>query len=343
MRSVAGAVAVCLTITACDVVAGAPCSPDGSSTTNAKYVLQCRAGKWVNVMTLAERDAIIAAKQRATHLAAMDKRALAIRGVGAWVDAYDWSPTFVKSRSSTAKPPFTLARIDAMAAAGVQTLYIQTAQSSLPDTILDKALLTTIVARARAKRMRVVGWYLPTFANPAADRAKLSAAAKFGFDGIGMDIESRVVTDVNARNAQLVAMSTWLRKAFPALPLAAIVLAPVHLDVINRTFWPNFPWSKINMSFDSWMTMGYWTDRTSSSGWRNGYKYTSENIDRLRLHLGLPKAAVHPVGGLANAATTADIAGYVKAAKERNAYGGSLYDDMISKPGQYAQLGPLRR
>ena len=52
-------------------------------------------------------------------------------------------------------------------------------------------------------------------------------------------------------------------------------------------------------SYDAWMTMGYWTNRKPDSGYRDAYRYTRENIDRLRVNLGNPDAIVHPIGGLA--------------------------------------------
>lgn len=89
--------------------------------------------------------------------------------------------------------------------------------------------------------------------------------------------------------------------------------------------------------------MAYWTNRTPASGWRDGYLYTRENIDRVRANLGHPTAAVHPIGGLSDTATPGEIDGFVRAALERNAIGGGLYDDAISNTGQYAQLTPLAR
>ena len=59
-------------------------------------------------------------------------------------------------------------------------------------------------------------------------------------DGIGVDIESRVVPDVNDRSARLVDLSRRLRRR-PARGASAIVVPPVVMDVINVNFWPGFP------------------------------------------------------------------------------------------------------
>ena len=47
-----------------------------------------------------------------------------------------------------AREPFTAARIDRMADAGIQQLYIQTASPRLNDLVLDRALLQSLIARA---------------------------------------------------------------------------------------------------------------------------------------------------------------------------------------------------
>ena len=72
--------------------------------------------------------------------------------------------------------------------------------------------------------------------------------------------------------------------------------------------------------------MDYWTFRKPESGYRDAYKYTAENIDRLRGDLGAPDAIVHAIGGLAESTTTADIDAYYQASAERGGIGGGLYD-----------------
>jgi hypothetical protein len=91
------------------------------------------------------------------------------------------------------------------------------------------------------------------------------------------------------------------------------------------------------------MPMSYWTNRTTASGWRDGYRYTVENIDRVRANLGIAGAMVHVIGGLSDAATAGEIDAFVWGSVERHAIGGGLYDDAISSTSQYAQLAPLQR
>ena len=326
--------------------AGRRCTGSGWAR-DTTHVLQCRNGRWAKAMTFGDYLRFLDAvnKQAAAEQARRESsaaRAAVLRGTSAWVDVYDWSPTFVASRNPAATPAFTLARIDRMAASGISTLYIQTAKAELSDPVLDRDLLVSIIARARQKGLRVVGWYLPTFVDPVVDRAHLAATADLGVDGIGVDIES-TVTELGARNARLVELSTWLRSTYPGMPLGAIVLPPVVTEVLNLKYWPQFPWKDIATSYDVWMPMAYWTNRTPASGWRDGYLYTRENIDRVRADLGDPNAAVHPVGGLSDTATLAEIDGFVQAANERGAIGGGIYDDMISTPEQYSHLAPLAR
>ena len=348
-RSVAIAVLalVALVATGCPLTkVGRKCTGSGWAR-DTTHVLQCRNGKWAKAMTFgdylrfvdaANKQAAAEAERRVSSQA----RADVMRGTGAWVDVYDWSPTFVASKKAGAVPSFTLSRIDRMADNGISTLYIQTAKAELPDAVLDKALLTSIIDKARQRGMRVVGWYLPTFADPAADQSHLAATADLGVDGIGVDIES-TATELGLRNQRLIDLSNWLRATYPSMPLSAIVLPPVVTEILNLNYWPQFPWQQISAAYDVWMPMAYWTNRTVASGWRDGYLYTRENIDRVRANLGSPTAPIHAVGGLSDGATDADIDGFVRAANEAGAIGGGLYDDAISSAAQYTRLAPLQR
>lgn len=246
----------------------------------------------------------------------------AVRGYGAWIDVYDWSAAYTKGR-----PRVSPATIDTMAAEGVQTLYVQAAKAAFRTRLVDEHLLRPIVDRARARGIRVVGWYLPTLVNPADDMARLRAIAALPVDGIGVDIEARSVRDLRTRNDRLVALSAQLRREYPKLPLAAVTLAPVHLEVVNPSFWPAFPWRALRPYYDVWMPMGYWSDRKASSGYRDGYRYTVENVRRLRNNLGDQRAAVHPIGSPTSAS---DIDGMRRAVEETASVGGSVYDWQIT-------------
>jgi len=259
--------------------------------------------------------------------------AAAFHGLGTWIDVYDWTATYTNNN-----PQISEADIDHMAQVGVQTLYVQASRADNPDDVMEPERLRPLIDRAHAKGMRVVAWYLPTLEDPAHDLARMLAMAKLPVEGLGVDIEARNVSDVNDRNQRLIALSADLRKALPKLAIAAIVLPPVVLEVVNTNYWPNFPWKAIAGSYDLWMPMTYWTNRTQSSGYRDAYRYTSENISRMRTDLGLPNAIVHPIGGIGDKTTAADDDAYLKAASEAHAVGGSVYDWRTTAPDTWSHL-----
>jgi hypothetical protein len=71
---------------------------------------------------------------------------------------------------------------------------------------------------------------------------------------------------------------------------------------------------------------------------RDGYMYTNTNIKLMRKHLRDADALVHPIGGIASDATTADDIGFVRAARADHAIGWSLYDFNTTTSGVWARL-----
>ena len=259
-------------------------------------------------------------------------------GLGTWVDVYDWSATYTREAGPQVGPE----TVDLMAAEGVQTLYIQASKHDAPDDILEGDRLAAIIARAQARGIRVVAWYLPTLVDPSADLRRLLAIAALPVEGLAVDIEARNVDDVTERNRRLVQLSADLRAALPGRALGGIVLPPVVMEEVNPNYWPGFPWREIAPYYDVWQTMGYWTNRKASSGWRDAYAYTMENVLRLRRNLGLPEAPVHPIGGIGDRTTTQDLAGFHRAAVESASIGGSLYDWRTTGAGLWAGMRPFR-
>jgi hypothetical protein len=260
----------------------------------------------------------------------------AYHGLGTWVDAYDFSREY----GGRTKP----ASVDDMATNGVKTLYIQGAKDKDGGGtgVLSSDLLGQFLEKAHAHKMRVVAWYLPRFVDPARDWAHVDAMLTFTshgqrFDGIGIDIESREVSDVKTRNDRLVALSTKLRKA-TALPTSAIVVPPVVTDKINPNFWPSFPWAQLKPSYDVWAPMSYYTNRTKQPEWRDAYKYSSENVKLLRQDVGDPNAVVHVVGGVGTDSTAKDYDGLVRAAKDTKCVGASSYDYGVTAKSAWATL-----
>jgi len=274
-----------------------------------------------------------------TRPAAAD-RTSSFKGMGAWVDVFEWAPSY-SGTAVTLSPT----AVDRMAAEGVQVLYLQATRYNNPTggDIVDPDVLGQWLARAKAHGIRVVAWYMPTFTDPVADLRRLKAVAGLpDVAGIGVNIESTAVADPAVRSARMVELSRAVRAALPTRPLSAIVLPPVDTDVVNLTYWPGFPWPQIRGIYDVWQPMGYWTNRTASSGYRNAERYTRENVERLRAHLGDPGAVVHPIGGIMNKATPADVSGYLKAVHDTGSIGASLYNWSTQKPETYALMRAAR-
>ena len=255
----------------------------------------------------------------------------AYRGLGTWIDVYDYVPAFQRSGD---EPSVTTASFRDMARLGVKTVYLQAAQADTrsPGDTIDPKLLGRMLRAAHDADLRVVAWYLPQFVDVNADFRRLRAVMDFKsggerFDGIAVDIEyNRGVPDVDERNAALVDLSRRVRRAAGDRPVGAIVLEPVFLEVVSPDFWPQFPWGRLSSLYDVWLPMSYWTNRSTDSGYKEGFKYTDENIRRVRNNLGDRNAPVHAIGGIGDSALVKDYAGFVRAVEKDGAIGWSIYD-----------------
>ena len=265
--------------------------------------------------------------------------------LGTWVDVYDYVPAF---QADGAPPAVTPASVDDMAALGVRTLYLQAAQEDVrsPGATVDPELLEQFLRRAHDNDVAVVGWYLPRLSDLDADLRHVRAIHRFeaggeGFDGLALDIEwTEGVPDVQARNDALVDFSGRVRDVVgDREAVAAIVLEPVLLEVVNPLYWPDFPWRRVAPDYDVWMPMSYWTNRSNDSGYREGFRYTEENIRRLRQNLPDGEdAIVHAIGGIGDGATPADYEGFVRASREGDAFGWSVYDFNTITSGAWPRL-----
>ena len=265
------------------------------------------------------------------------------RGLGTWVDAYDFSPQF---QPKGAPPPVTPESMDDLAAAGVKTLYLQAAKDDIrsPGNLVNPEILGPMLNRAHARGIKVVAWYLPKFYDLDSDMRRFLAMRDFrwngeGFDGIGNDIEwTRDVPNHAERSARLIELSRRLRAAMGSAAVSAIPLPPVLIETVNPRYWPGFPWRELAGLYDVWMPMGYWSFRTQSSGWRDAYRYTEENVRRVRANLGLPGAPVHPIGGTDNKSNDHDYRGFVRACIDSGSIGGSIYDWRTTPMASYGIL-----
>jgi hypothetical protein len=275
-------------------------------------------------------DELDAAASPATPVPA-ERTVDAYAGYGTWVDVYDFLPAM---QAPGRTPLVTPDDVDDMADHGVRTVYLQAAREDVrtPGRLVARDLIAEFLARAHERRVRVIGWYLPLFGDIDRDLAHLEAISTFEagghrFDGVAVDIEwTRAVPDARQRSHRLVELSRRLRDAVGDDALGAIVLPPVQLEDVNRHMWPAFPWEDLAPLYDAWLPMGYWTDRRPESGWRDARAYTEENVDRLREDLGDDDAAVHPIGGIGDAATSDDLSQFAQALRDTEAIGGSVYD-----------------
>ncbi len=254
----------------------------------------------------------------------------AYRGLGAWVDVYDFAPTY----QSGPTPPLTPEAVDEMAELGVRTIFIQAARNDerATDGVVDPGVLAQFLLRAHRNGIRVVGWYLPKFADVDLDLRRLAAVSDFEvlghrFDGVAVDIEfTEDVPDHALRSQRLVTLSGRLRDRMGQEVLGAIVLPPVQLEVVNPRFWPAFPYRDLEALYDVWLPMAYWTFRRADSGYHDGYRYSHESVERLRANLGEPDARVHPIGGIGDEATTGELDAFLQSLADVDAVGGSIYD-----------------
>src|SRR3546814_12521450 len=99
-----------------------------------------------------------------------------------------------------------------MAAAGVQTLYLQTGHRTSGADIMEHQRQLDLINRAKAHGMYVVGWYLPMLEDVDTDLPRpVAAAPRLTPDGLGVDLDSRAVAAVAERNRRLLALSGRLR------------------------------------------------------------------------------------------------------------------------------------
>ena len=255
----------------------------------------------------------------------------AYQGLGTWVDIWDGA--------QWAKPEDAVARMRDL---GVTTLYLETSNYSQAVDLLRPAALGRFVDAAHANGLRIVAWYLPSFANVVRDLRRSLAAVRFrspkgeAFDSFALDIEAKVVPSAAKRSVRLLGLSRALRKAVgPDYPLGAIIPAPRGMD-LNPKYWPGFPYEGLAKSYDVFMPMGYFTYRTKTGAATRAY--TEANAELLRARAADEGLAVHLVGGLAGSATVAQVRAFAAAAADEGALGASLYDYATTSAAQWRVL-----
>jgi hypothetical protein len=282
---------------------------------------------------------------------------VAYRGLGAWVDWYDYGHPWSVDPAAI---------VDQLAQHGVRTLFLQTGLWSESPDILYPGGVDTFLDRAHARGIRVVGWYLPGFADIDHDlRASLAVLAYTSpsgqhFDGFAPDIEdlsaiqqagrhtvtvslpkgrgcpkgcsSTVVVeaspvDVLARfNAGITEYSRRLRQSVPA----GTTLGAIVLDAeaVNReaSYWIGFPWPEIAARYDVVLPMAYWSITKPAACPEADATSYIRDVVRLTDSFMGTPRPIHPIGGVADCLKPLDVTTYVDATKASGSIGGSLYD-----------------
>jgi hypothetical protein len=224
--------------------------------------------------------------------------------------------------------------------------------------ILEPERLIPMIDRAHQLGMYVVVWYLPVWQDVNTDLRKTVAIANLDVDGVNIDIEDRDgVQNLAERNRRLVQYSAALRQLLPGRVIGNNIYATNYLDGAPD-FWPQangvpksnvkwwggtFPYADIAPYYDIWMIQNYWTDRSVDSGWRDGYRYSVDNIARLRTALGRSDIPIQLIGGVGGTKMTLnDFSGYLQAARETTSIGVSFYDWQVFNQGWAPYLWQFR-
>ncbi|MGH2752536.1 MAG: hypothetical protein ACRDK3_16945 [Actinomycetota bacterium] len=256
----------------------------------------------------------------------------AYEGLASWVDMYDRGPWRYPQRTARR-----------MAARGTKTLFLQTSNYRKKVDVYRPATMSRLLEAAHARGMKVVAWYLPSYAHPKRDWRRTKAALQFqsvngqGFDGFAMDIEATVEPNIATRNRRMIALSDRLR-SFVGDDYALGAIIP---DPVTQQFWPSFPYKKVGNRYDAFLPMAYWTYRTG--GTRRVYNYTRDALKIIRSKTGDSRVPIHVIGGIASAAPVSEVRSFAKAAVDFRARGASLYDFPITSSEQWDQMQRINK
>ncbi|MFL5960311.1 MAG: hypothetical protein ACJ75G_08625 [Gaiellaceae bacterium] len=253
-------------------------------------------------------------------------------GLGTWLDIY--------AKSAWADPEREVA---AMARDGVRTLYLQTGNYGQPVDLVRRAALGRFLDSAHATGLRVVAWYLPSFASPAQDARRALAAIRFRsasgerFDGFALDIEAGLVKPASLRNQRLLRLSARLRNtAGRGYALGAIIPSPVGMRR-HPAYWPHFPYRALARFYGVFLPMAYFTD-AGVHGRRATRAYLAADVAAIRTGTGNAQVPIHLIGGLAGAMGTEETAGFMRAVADCTPLGYSLYEFPITGRATWTAL-----
>jgi hypothetical protein len=260
----------------------------------------------------------------------------AYRGLGSWVDIYD---------AKAWKDP--AAAVADMAANGVRTIYIETANSHSTSAFNHPVQIEQFIQEAHAHGMSIVAWYLPYLKSEALDLGRVTQAIQFrtadgqSFDSFALDIESSAVKPLSARIAALESLSAKIRAvAGPAYPLGGIIPSPVGL-ARKTGYWNDFPYAMVARYYDVILPMGYYTYH--GKGAHAAHADAVGNIRIIRDQPGCASIPIHLIGGLAEGSNGAEVAAFAKAAGETGCIGASLYGWAGTSAAEWQALRVIAR
>jgi hypothetical protein len=256
------------------------------------------------------------------------------RGLGTWVDIYD--------DAQLKAPEATVARI---AARGVRTIYLETANFKQSRDVVRPDRLSRMLDAAHASGIAVVAWYLPSFQAGGRDLRRSLAAIGFrsaggqAFDAFALDIEWSGVGPVALRNRRALDLSRRLRAAVgPDYALGAIIPNPRGME-LRRDYWQPFPYAELAAIYDVFVPMVYSTYRG------DGPAVVSRDVTRsmtiLRTATGRPDVPVHLIGGLGHELSGAEARAFARLVSTLRPQGWSLYDFSVTAPSAWTALSAL--
>ncbi len=255
------------------------------------------------------------------------------QGLGTWIDIYDTklyaSPNAVATR---------------LAARGVRTAWIETANDRSATDVVQPAGLGRLVDALHAKGITAVAWYLPGHDLHARDLRRSRAMLTFrtpqggAFDGVALDIESLRNKNVKQRTTRVLDLLTRLRTDAGGRPVAAITYPPRAFER-HLSWWPVFPWTEIAARVDAFVPMLY--TGGGFKGYDATYGYVARSLRLLRNAVG-DSIPVHAAGGVANRMTVDELRAFNDAVlDDGSATGWSLYDLQTMTPAGWAAMKQL--
>jgi hypothetical protein len=239
-------------------------------------------------------------------------------GLGTWLDIY-------ANKAAWREPGREVA---AITQAGPRTLYLQTGNYRQSVDVVRRRAQGRFIDAAHAAGLKVVAWYLPSFANLKQDERRALAAIRFQspsgqrFDAFALDIEATTVRQIPLRNLRLLQLSAWLRSAVgPSYALGAITPSPIGMA---PSYWPGIPYRALVPFYDVFLPMAYSTLR-GVRGTDATRAYLAATVAAVRNGTGDPEIPVHLIGGLSGGMGAPETAGFVRAVAACAPLGYSLY------------------